>query len=356
MMEKMKGKRVRQFILDQVGDHPRDIARLTEREFNISRQAVNRHILRIVSEGLMIAEGSNRRRIYKLKPIAEKQFAIPLSEGLREDVLWRRDIRPLLDDIPKNILDICHYGFTEIVNNVIDHSAATSLLIKLIITAINIEMTVFDNGIGIFKKIQTEFGLDDRRHAILELAKGKLTTDPAHHTGEGIFFSSRSFDKFAIYSGGVGFHHIESGHDWLVGEEEEGTEGTLVKMKINFDSLRTLKEVFDKYSSSDDEYGFTKTIVPVSLVKYGDENLISRSQAKRLLARFEKFREVVLDFAGVETIGQAFADEIFRVFQQKNPHIHIMFINANEEVKKNIARVYQSGNTLLMAIESPATK
>ena len=34
---------------------------------------------------------------------------------------------------------------------------------------------------------------DDGLHVmVLELAKGKLTTDPASHTGEGIFFTSRS--------------------------------------------------------------------------------------------------------------------------------------------------------------------
>jgi hypothetical protein len=54
----------------------------------------------------------------------------------------------------------------------------------------------------------------------------------------------------------------------------------------------------------------------VRLAKYGNDQLISRSQAKRLLARIELFKIVLFDFSGVETIGQAFADEIFRVFAQ----------------------------------------
>ena len=68
-------------------------------------------------------------------------------------------------------------------------------------------MYLHDNGVGIFKKIQTELRLLDERHAILELAKGKLTTDPKRHTGEGIFFSSRMFDQFDILSGGIFFTH-----------------------------------------------------------------------------------------------------------------------------------------------------
>ena len=126
-----------------------------------------------------------------------------------------------------------------------------------------------------------------------------------------------------------------------MGDVEEEMKGTLVTMEINIGSLLTVKEVFDKYS--DDDYGFTRTVIPVRLVKYGNENLVSRSQAKRLLVRFEKFKEVILDFDRVETIGQAFADEIFRVYQQHNPQVHIMHINANEEVERSIKRATQGG-------------
>ena len=81
-----------------------------------------------------------------------------------------------------------------------------------------------------------------------------------------------------------------------------------------------------------------KTQVPVFLAIYGNENLISRSQAKRLLVRFEKFKTIILDFEGVDMIGQAFADEIFRVFQNTHPTIDIRPINTNEQVEKMISR------------------
>jgi hypothetical protein len=117
-------------------------------------------------------------------------------------------------------------------------------------------------------------------------------------------------------------------------------------MEISRNSNRSAKEVFDKYSSEKDDFGFTRTIVPVVLTKYGNENLISRSQAKRLLARLEKFREVILDFDKVDTIGQAFADEIFRVFQSQNPHINLTAINTDEEVRKNISKALRAGSDL----------
>jgi len=347
-MEWKKSRPIRQFIIEHVEKSSKDIVRLTSKKFAISRQAVNRHIHTLIGNGVIIAEGSTRQRNYKLKPIVDEAFHFAVSKDLQEDVVWRNYIRPLLDKIPPNILDICHYGLTELVNNVIDHSAGTTMTITVIQTPINIRLSILDNGVGIFKKIQTELGLEDQSHAILELAKGKLTTDPEHHTGEGIFFSSRMFNRFTILSGKLYFAHNEIGHDWLLGiEEDDGgqKEGTFIIMEIGNNTTRTTKEVFDQYSAENDEYGFSRTIVPVVLAKYGNENLISRSQAKRLLARLEKFREVIMDFDKVETIGHAFADEIFRVFQIKNPHINLMYVNANEEVLKSISRAIQNGDS-----------
>ena len=78
--------------------------------------------------------------------------------------------------------------------------------------------------------------------------------------------------------------------------------------------------------------------MPVSLVRYGDEALISRSQAKRLLTRFDRFKRVILDFKGVEQIGQAFADEVFRVFTRSHPDIELVPFNANPDVDAMIRR------------------
>ena len=157
----------------------------------------------------------------------------------------------------------------------------------------------FDNGIGIFEKIRAAFGLEDYRHAILELAKGKLTTDPKRHGGEGIFFSSRMFDEFTIIANQYQFlhtHRLEG--DWLIEDEKIEGNGTMVNMKLDVDSSRTLKAVFDLYADPEtDDYLFSKTRVPLRLAQYGQDDLVSRSQAKRVLARFEHFKEVDLDFS-----------------------------------------------------------
>ncbi len=87
------------------------------------------------------------------------------------------------------------------------------------------------------------------------------------------------------------------------------------------------------------DFGFTKTTIPVRIMQYEGESLVSRSQAKRLITRFEQFQEVVLNFEGVKIIGQPFADEVFRVFRNEHPQTHIHPINTNEDIDKMINHV-----------------
>src|SRR5438128_11193323 len=112
------------------------------------------------------------------------------------------------------------------------------------------------------------------------------------------------FDRFAILAGTVYFSHdFGKPEDWIV--ESASAGGTWVRMSLRDSTSRTTTEIFDEFAT-DESYGFTRTVVPVNLTTYGDDNLISRSQAKRLLSRFDRFKVVVLDFTGVASIGQAF--------------------------------------------------
>ncbi len=332
---------IRAFILEQIEKHPADLTEITADQFKISRQAVRKHIQALISNGSITATGATRDRQYKLNLLSELKVEVPISQNLSEDAIWREKIRPALKDVPPNVIGICQYGFTEMVNNVLDHSEGQNLSIYLRRTAAYLEILVIDDGIGIFNKISKILGIDDKINVILELAKGKLTTDPQRHTGEGIFFTSRVFDNFMIISGNLTFAHTEADNDWLLEEKENILEGTWVRLRISPASKRNLTDVFDKYADNE-EYGFSKTHIPVTLARYGDENLVSRSQAKRLLTRFERFKEIVLDFSGVEMVGQAFADELFRVFKKDHPTVHIRYINANEQVEKMILRAISS--------------
>jgi hypothetical protein len=90
-------------------------------------------------------------------------------------------------------------------------------------------------------------------------------------------------------------------------------------------------------SATDKELSRTRLSL-LELMEYEGDSPMSRSQAKRLINRFDRFLEVVLDFEGVLFIGQAFADEIFRVFAKAHPSVYLNPVNCNDSVKKMILR------------------
>jgi len=333
---------IRQFIMENVGRHPNDIVTLTSDKFNISRQAVNAHLKKLIAQKSIVSEGKTRSIKYRLHPSIEDTLRFTIL-GLEEDRVWRDFVRPKLGALPDNIIDIWSYGFTEMLNNAIDHSQGSYVFINIKKYPIISEISITDDGFGIFRRIQKILNLNDERHAVLELSKGKLTTDPANHTGEGIFFSSRMFDEYAILSGGVYFtHEYNKPEDWIM-ERNTPSSGTTVFMQLSNNSARKIKAVFDEYAGGD-EYSFEKTVVPVSLARYGNESLVSRSQAKRLLARIDRFKIVIFDFDGIDQIGQAFADEVFRVFKNQHPGIQIYFIKTSRAVEDMIVRAISSGS------------
>ena len=339
MSVRARGEDIRRFILEHVEKHPNDVAKLTSEHFKITRQAANKHLRRLIFEKSLTETGETRKRAYKLASLVEWRKLYTITPELEEHILWDQDISAVLQPLPENVIDIWHYGSTEMLNNAKDHSEGTSIFVKVAKTAVTTEMMIADNGIGIFKKIRQAFNLPDQRYAILELAKGKLTTDPTRHTGEGVFFSSRMFDRFSIGADQTYYgHRFGEDSDWVM---DWGNAGTTVFMELSNHTSRTTQKIFDQYASPNDDYGFNKTVVPVNLARYGNDKLISRSQAKRVVARLDLFKTIVLDFTDVPTVGQAFADEIFRVFANEHPNLSIIPIKANSEVSRMITRAQQ---------------
>ncbi|MCH8157149.1 MAG: DUF4325 domain-containing protein [Nitrospinae bacterium] len=263
-----------------------------------------------------------------------------IEPGMGEYEIWAEYFKKTFSDLPENVFSICEYSFLEMLNNAIDHSEGKSVTIRIQWKGDVIEISIFDNGIGIFRKIAAAFDLEDERECILQLSKGKLTTDPDHHSGEGIFFTSHAVDKFYIGSHELAYLKDNLEEDWFVETRKEVISGTGIILEINRKSDRNLKEVFDRFTflDEDDVPGFGKTHILVGLSKLEKERYVSRSQAKRLLLGLEKFQHVIVDFTNVEAIGQAFVDEVFRVFPLRHPGIKIEYVKASDDVKFMIER------------------
>ncbi|MFH1997289.1 MAG: DUF4325 domain-containing protein [Patescibacteria group bacterium] len=312
------------------------------KETNFSRAYIHRFFKELQNEKKIVSIGKTKKAFYSL--INEKNIKRPLAfrralinQGILEDLILE-DIRKETDifrNLNKNVSNILEYAFTEILNNSIEHSESKKILIEINKTLNFIRFQITDWGIGIFNDIKRKFKLKNTFSAIEHLLKGKQTTKPKKHSGEGIFFTSKIADEFIIKSQSKKLIFDNKINDIFVRNSKK-TKGTKVSFEISINSEKDLSNVFKEYSN--ENFSFDKTKIIVKLVKLDGDSYISRSQARRLLFGLDKFSRIVFDFREVDSIGQSFADEIFRVWQKKNKKIKLEFINFNENVMFFIKR------------------
>jgi anti-sigma regulatory factor (Ser/Thr protein kinase) len=344
-MVKNQAEEIRSYLLAKIPVHPQNIVAKASKAFACSRTTIHRHLNRLLRDGQIIKSGTTRQAKYFLKTEKNKEIRIALEPGIEEHKIWQENFLQDFETLPKNILEICEYGFLEMLNNAIDHSEGKEVYIRSEWEPELVRIWICDNGIGIYKKIKNALNLEDFRESALHLSKGKFTTDPINHTGEGIFFTSRAFDEISISSGGHDFFQSSRDQDWFIGEPKEKKDGTVLYMSINRTSKRYMREVIAEFTeeNSDGIPKFDKTHILVKLSMLGDERYVSRSQARRIVLGLEKFKYVVLDFKNISTVGQGFVDEVFRVFQSKYPKIKITYTNANDDVRFMIERSLPEG-------------
>lgn len=312
-------------------------------ELGFSRAYINKIINELIRDGKVARLGQTNKTRYvladneglatELENIFQKSY---LREKTSEDLILEELGRQtnILKNLPERLISIFNYAFTEMINNAIDHSGSQDIKVTAGKRDDLLWFEVIDFGVGIFEHIKKKKGLEDRWQAMQDLTKGKQTTDPEHHAGEGVFFTSKIGDKFTIISGGITLVFDNNKDDIFVSETAK-TKGTKVIWTINKKTTHRLTDIFKKYSN--ENFSFAKTEVRVDLFKINSPH-ISRSEAKRLLAGLEKFDTIILDFKGIELIGQGFADEIFRVWQKKYPRKILKPINYGKAVEMMIGR------------------
>lgn len=312
--------------------------------FSISRQAAHKKISQLVQTGELIKAGKTRAVVYMLPGIfnASKNGVVLnlKNKNLKEHEVFEEISRNLvsLKELSENVKSIFNYAFSEMLNNAIEHSGSDQIEVKVNIIDGLLFFSIRDYGVGVFRNIMKKFKLNSETEAIAELMKGKTTTAPKAHSGEGIFFTSKIADTFSLDSFGFELLVVNTVPDLFVRAVSHLKKGTLVYFVISTASKKHLIDLFHEFESKDGEHDFDKTQIRVKLYVYGTIH-VSRSQARRILAHIpERFKHMVLDFDQVPSVGQAFADEIFRVFQNAHPEIKIEVINANDAVAFMIHR------------------
>lgn len=321
-----------------------------------SRQYITEVLKEMVVGGELLREGGGRYTIYTLPKYADlltnrikrryKNEVVDDIKLLDEETVFNDVISAtnFLNHLKENVLRIFRYAFTEMVNNAINHSQSKNIEVEVYKSGNNLIFTVNDFGIGVFKNVMKKKNLESELEAMQEILKGKTTTIPADHSGEGIFFTSKVSDVFILESFGLKLRVDNLISDIFYEEERNEKNGTKVTFIVDLDTDRLTDGVFLRYAIDPEEGGFDKTEIRVKLFA-GGSIYVSRSQARRIMDGLSgKFKKIILDYDKVPTVGQAFADEIYRVFQARHPEIEIESINMNKVVEFMIERVDKTVN------------
>ena len=346
--QETKRQLIKRYMLEKIRMDDADFMKKTTYNFQISVTTVKRYIQECLEKQILLADESTKSGYCLQK--AENCFEYSMEAGLVEDDIYYEDIFPLIQDVSDESKRIWRYAFMEMMNNAIEHSECHTIYCRVVKDALYTEITITDDGIGIFKKVQKylteQLGKKATyQDALTELYKGKLTTKEQNHSGEGIFFSSKSMDEFAIWSDNTIYlqgvaEKTKFVQDHLISYYTRLNHiGTAVMMKLENQTKRVLKEVFNMYSTLDE--GFVKTRIPIKEACREGEP-IARSQARKILYRLEQFQTVELDFSEVDFMGQGFADEVFRVFKNRCPEVEVIAINASPDVSRMIKHVQRT--------------
>lgn len=299
----------------------------------ISRQAAHRHLAGMVARRELARTGAGRGARYQRAPAARVGHTFRTA-GLDESEVWAA----VRDEVTAGSTraeaeQVLQYAFTELLNNAIDHSGSETVDVSIDSRGSRSCFELHDHGIGVFQKVRTALALDSDLATLQELSKGKVTTDPSRHSGEGLFFTSKAADYFELESGQICWVVDNVLPDVAV-RDVPMRAGTRARVEVERQRTDRLEDLFARYTL---DYQFVRTRMVVSLFAIGTR-FVSRSEARRLLHGLEKFREVVLDFARVEGVGQGFVDEVFRVWANAHPATRLLPENMGLAVEFMVRR------------------
>jgi len=302
-------------------------------KLGISRQAAHRKLRELAKRGAVVARGAGRASRWELAGV-ERTFRFSVR-GLAEDRVWEELARAVaaLGTLDADARGIARYAFTEMLNNAIEHSKSKTVDVRVEPHKDAIAFEIVDRGVGAFETVRAKLRLANAHEALAEISKGKTTTMPERHTGEGIFFTSKAVRRFELDANDV-LWIVDNAREDMTVTKGHVPRGTRVRFVVDKHPKRTLASVFDEWTV---DHAFARTRAVVRLFELGTE-FVSRSEARRMLAGLERFREIVFDFDRVKMIGQGFADEVFRVWRNAHSDIQVRVEHANDDVTFMIRR------------------
>ena len=227
----------------------------------ISRQAVHRY-LRGTPRGRTPRQQRPRTaaRYFSAEQTFHRVFQ---RQGLAEDTVWnevRRAFPQLGEPAAAKAQRALNYAFTEMLNNAIDHSSSPDVDVSFDLTKGDGKFAIVDRGIESTRAFGPASGSRISLEALQEISKGKVTTQPEMHSGQGIFFTSKVADLFELEGNGLRWT-VDNRRDDVAIADVPTMPGTSVRFELSLTTSTDFAEISARYAQDDHQFDTSRIVV-----------------------------------------------------------------------------------------------
>ncbi|HTD04305.1 hypothetical protein [Undibacterium sp.] len=212
-----------------VVEHPRNLAQALAEHFGVGRTAASTVIAKLVEDGYLLRSGAANSPLFAAgkRRLLVDGYSLP---GVDAKVLWEQGFAPFLD-LSDEVAAVARNGFISIVHNANRHAKASGLYVVVEQTPRFLEMTLSDNGVGIFKKIAQKIKTKELALAAGVLSEGRAASAVKRRATSDVCSLASAFDEFSVEANGLRFPAPKA-KKRASAEDEMPELGTSVFMKL----------------------------------------------------------------------------------------------------------------------------
>ena len=157
-------------MLEKIRQDDGAYAQKTMENFEVSITTVKRYLKECVEQKIIVPN-ADKECGYCLITV-EEEWEVDNVEDLEEDTFYFDKVSPILNDLSENSRKIWYYAFTEMMNNAIEHAKAKRICCKVKKDVLYTEISIADDGIGIFNSIRQY--ADQQLHIKMDTAQARM--------------------------------------------------------------------------------------------------------------------------------------------------------------------------------------
>lgn len=224
-MAKIELDEAKVWVASVVNQHSHDLIKTLAHRYQVSSATAAATIKKLEQDGVILRSGARNRPVFELATnlVLTESYSLPIQD---EEQIWLRDFAPfLLDGLSATQFDLIHAGFVAIAKNASAYSRGKILNVIVEQSLNNIEMTLQDNGVGVFKHIAPEY-------SEMSTAPKLLNAHMIAHPSRSLAMLAGRFDFFQIEANGMHFPEELAPEPIDETDEELFEQGTTVIMAL----------------------------------------------------------------------------------------------------------------------------